>query len=344
MKTFAVLMVTLTFIGPAGYSQGKEYLYAFFKQNIGLIDSEIASIESGQAVAKMLDSPRPSQMFLFGAVSVNAQPDAYVRFATNIDKLKSLPSYVAIRRFSIPPALSDLSGFDMDADEVDDLKSCEPSDCDMQLAAENIEKFRTRINWSGEQVVAQVNHLAQEMALQTLLKYQRLGDPALATYVDKEIPSQASQQFRALLAYSKVLPEKLPVLDSYLLNYPKGAPPDISSNFYWEKINFGLRPTLRVNQEVSAHLVGTHGPIDVVAIKQLYANHYFQTALDLSFCIPRSAGGFYLIIIKESEQDGLTGFTGRLIRKTASDRAQTALENYLVTIKKNLEAERKAGG
>jgi len=50
-----------------------------------------------------------------------------------------------------------------------------------------------------------------------------------------------------------------------------------------------------------------------------------------------------LIIIKESEQDGLTGFTGRLIRKTASDKAQTALESYLVRIKKNLEVEQKAG-
>src|SRR3954454_23641669 len=44
-------------------------------------------------------------------------------------------------------------------DEVDDLKSCEPSDCDMQLAAENIEKFRSRINWSSDDPRAQVNRL-----------------------------------------------------------------------------------------------------------------------------------------------------------------------------------------
>jgi len=343
MKRFPVFMLTLTFVVVAGDSETRQYLSAFFKQNIGLNDSDIASIEKGQAVAKMLDSPKESQMFLFGAVSINAQPDAYVRFATNVDRLKSLPSYVAIQRFSSPPTLSDLSGFDMDEDEVDDLKSCEPSDCDMQLAAENIEKFRSKINWSSDDPRAQVNHLAQEMALKTLLKYQRVGDPALATYVDKEVPVESSQQFRAQLAYSKVLPEKLPVLDSYLLNYPKGAPPDISSMFYWEKINFGLRPTLRVNQEVSAHLVGKHGPIDVIAIKQLYANHYFQTALDLAFCIPRSPSGFYLIIIKESEQDGLTGFKGRLIRKTASDKAQTALLSFLARIKKDLEVEPKPG-
>jgi hypothetical protein len=342
MRNCAVLLVLVLSVAVKCDCQTREYLSAFFKQKIGLTESEIASIEQGQAVAKILDSPQASQMFLFGAISINAQPDAYVRLATNLDRLKSLPSYLAIQRFSSPPAVSDLSGFEMDADEVDDLKSCEPTDCDMQLPAENIEKFRSRINWSSSDPGAQVNRLAKEMVLETLVAYQRVGDPALATYVDKDIPFQASKQFRSLLAYSRVLPEKLPMLDSYLLNYPKKSLPDSSSIFYWEKINFGLRPTLRVNQEVTAHMVTEHGPIDIIAIKQLYANHYFQTALDLYFCIRRSPSGFYLIILKESEQDGLTGLKGRLIRKTASDKAQSALENYLARIKKQLEGSAKA--
>jgi hypothetical protein len=280
-------------------------------------------------------------MFLFGAISINAKPDAFVRLATNLDRLKSLPSYLAIRRFSTPPILSDLSGFEMDADEVDDLKNCEPADCDMQLTAESIEKFRRRINWSSADPSAQVNKLAKEMALERLLAYQRVGDQALATYADKDVPFQASKQFKALLAHSSVFPEKLPTLNSYLLNYPKGSLPNSSSIFYWEKVNFGLRPTLRVNQQVVAHVVAEHGPIDVVAVKQLYANHYFQTALDLSYCIPRSPSGFYLVVIKASEQDGLTGLKGRLVKKTASDKAQSALEKYLVGVKKQLEIEAK---
>ncbi|MBV8830372.1 MAG: hypothetical protein JO108_14200 [Acidobacteriaceae bacterium] len=337
MKIFVFFMLASTFVVAESGSQSSERLSTFFKQNIGLNDSEIGSIEKGEPVAKIVESPKASQMFLFGAISINAQPDDYVRFATNLQNLKSLPSYLALHSFSTPPALSDLSGFDMDADEVADLKNCEPTDCDMQLPAENIEKFRSRINWSGDDPGAQVNHLAKEMVLETLLKYQRLGDSALATYVDKDVPFPASQQFRSLLAYSKVLPDRIPSLDSYLLNYPKGSLPDSSTIFYWEKINFGLRPTLRVNQEVAAHLVGNYGPVDVIAIKQLYANHYFQTALDLFFCIPRAPRGFYLIVIKESEQDGLTGFKGRLIRKSASDRAQSALGKYLAKVKKDLE-------
>ena len=55
------------------HSQNTGQLYTFFKQNIGLSDSEIARIEQGKAVAKVPDSSTPSQVFVFGAVFINAQ-------------------------------------------------------------------------------------------------------------------------------------------------------------------------------------------------------------------------------------------------------------------------------
>src|SRR5215469_4110409 len=126
--------------------------------------------------------------------------------------------------------------------------------------------------------------------LEALLAYQKGGNAALGTYRDKKLPAQVSEQFRSLLSRSTVLPKELPALHSYLLDYPKANLPDSSSVFYWEKVKFGLKTTLRINQQISAHTAGEHGPVDVVAIKQLYASHYFQTALDLNFCIPRKSG------------------------------------------------------
>ena len=313
------------------------YLPAFFKQNIGLSDSEIARIEQGQAIAKILDSSKPSQVFVFGAISINAQPGAYSRLASDLERLKSLPGYLAVQRFSSPPLLSDLSGFEIDADDVDELKKCKPSDCDVQLPAEEIQEFRTRIDWSSPNSRAQVNHLAKDMALKALLAYQQGGNATLGIYEDKDVPTRVSEQFHSLLARSNVLPEKFPALHSYLLSYPKGSLPGSSSTFYWEKVNFGLKPTLRVNQQITARMATEHGLIDVVAIKQLYASHYFQAALELYFCLPRSPSGFYLITVKGSEQDGLTGVKGRVIKKVAISKTRSALEQYLVAIKKELE-------
>jgi hypothetical protein len=319
------------------HSQDTGQVHTFFKQNIGLTDSEIIDIDNGKAVAKILDSPAPSEVFVFGSVFIKAQPSAYVHMAADLDKLKSLPNYLAIGRFSSPPQLSDLSGFELDPDDVNALKDCKPGNCEIQLPAENIEQVKSQIDWSAADPTGQVNTLAQKMALEALLAYQKGGNAALGTYRDKKSPAQVSEQFHALLSRSKVLPERLPAFYSYLLDYPKASLPDSSSVFYWEKVKFGLKPTLRMNQQIIARAAGEQGPIDVVAIKQLYASHYFQTALDLYFCVPGNSKGFYLVTVKGSEQAGLTGVKGSTVRKVATDKTRSSLEKSLEAIKAQLE-------
>ena len=83
-------------------------------------------------------------------------------------------------------------------------------------------------------------------------------------------------------------------------------------------------------------------PTYAVALKQLYASHYFQTALDLTVC-KRDAGrsnerGFYLITVKASQQAGLTGLKGSIVRKVAVGKTRSALEDTLTAIKQKLEA------
>jgi hypothetical protein len=319
------------------YSQTASDIHTFFAQNIGLNDSEIAQIDQGKAVAKVLDSPKPSEVFVFGAISIKGQPASYVRMARDLNKLKSLPGYLAVHVFSNPPVLSDLSGFALDDDDVNELKKCKPGDCGVQLPAENIEAFQRKIDWSSGNPGNEVNELARKMALDSLIAYQQGGNSALGTYLDKNAPAYVSQQFHSLLDRSKVLPVELPAFYSYLLNYPKASLPDSTSTFYWEKVKFGLKPTLRINQQITAHLTAEHGPIDVVGIKQLYASHYFQTALDLYFCIPRTASEYYLITVKGSDQAGLTGPKGSLVRKVAVDKTRSSLEKSLQAIKQQLE-------
>ena len=164
----------------SSFSQSPDQLHAFFKQNIGLMDSELADLEHGKAVAKILDSPSPAEVFVFGSVFIKAQPSAYVHTAADLDSLKSLPSYLAIGRFSSPPQLSDLSGFELDPDDVNALKDCKPGNCEIQLPAENIEQFKSQIDWSGADPAGQVNHLAKKMALEALVAYQK-GGPCAAT-------------------------------------------------------------------------------------------------------------------------------------------------------------------
>jgi hypothetical protein len=316
-------------------------LQGFFQKNIGLSKDQIAAIRSGQTVAKALSSRTPREVFLFGVVYVHGSPDSYVQYSRNFDNLRKLPNYLALRALSNPPKLSEFDGFSLDSDDISELKNCKPGKCEIQLPTSSIEEFQKTIRWTAPDVDKQVNQLLQKSALERLLAYLREGNPALGVYNDKRNPTEVPKQFAYMLNYFKVFPEQLPELYHYLLAYPDAKPANFEDTFYWAKVKFGLKPTLRVVHVVTMHSNSANGPTDVVAEKQLYSNHYFETALDLTFCIPGGNSptqpGFYLIRVMGSEQAGLTGFKGSIVRSVAVGRSVSSLRKSLTAIKHNLE-------
>jgi hypothetical protein len=315
----------------------------FFHEFIGLSDDQIREIREGKAIAKVLDSPTADQVFVFGSVYINSTPERYLKFASDIDALRKLPSYIALRKFSDPPQLSDLTDFTMDEQDFKQLKDCKPSHCEVQLPTEAMEEFQHSVNWSAPDANDQANRLAQQMALQALLNYQQGGNAALGTYRDKNHPAVVAETFASLLSRSKALPVYLPELREYLLNYPKADSGNIQSEFYWEKVNFGLKPTLRMVQAIVYQGKSPERPAYAVAVKQLYASHYFESALDLTVCVKDDEHpahpGFYLITMKGSQQAGLTGLKGGIVRKVAVDKTRSSLEKALASIKQKLESQ-----
>jgi hypothetical protein len=315
----------------------------FFREFIGLHDDQIKDIRGGKAVAIILDSPTADQVFVFGAVYINSTPERYLQFASDIDALRKLPNYLALRKFSDPPQLADLTGFTLDDEDLKQLRNCKAGRCEVQLPNEAMEEFQSSVNWSAPDAADQANHLAQQMALQALLNYQRGGNAALGTYRDKNRPTVVAETFASLLSRSKAIPVYLPELREYLLNYPKTDARGIKSEFYWEKVNFGLKPTIRMVQAVIYQGQSVERPAYAVAVKQLYASHYFESALDLTVCVKDNEHpvqpGFYLITMKGSQQAGLTGLKGGIVRKVAVDKTRSSLEKALSSIKQQLESQ-----
>jgi len=326
----------------SGLCQIRPEPYTFFKQYIGLKDDQIANIGHGKAVAQVLPTSAPSEIVAFGAIYIKASPEDYLRLAQNLDNLRGLPNYLGIRQFSAPPKLSDFEGFVLEDDDTNELKSCRPGKCQLQLPTESMEEFQKSVDWSAPDVVAQVNKLAQKMALGELSRYQKDGDSALGTYSDKKYPLRVADQFESLLSESASMRNYLPDLQRYLIGYPQAQLPRSEDFFYWERVKFGLKPTLRMNHMVIYRGSQSSGLVDSVAIKQLYASHYFETALDLSVCVRDSSRsdekGFYLITVKGSRQAGLTGPRGAIIRKAAVSRTRSSLEASLTHVRRVLES------
>ena len=336
-KLFLALLL-LSFVHLSSSNAQNVEPFKFFRDYVGLKDDQITAIRNGKTVAKVVESRTPDEVFVFGSVYVQSTPERYLTLASDIDALRKLPSYLAIRKFSDPPQLSDLDSFTLEADDIKQLKNCEPGKCDVQLPTEAMDAFRRSVNWSAPDAANQVNRLAQQMALEAIQRYMQGGNTALGTYMDKHHPAVVGETFASLLSRSKALPVYLPELERYLLEYPEAKSENIQSEFYWEKVNFGLKPTLRIVQAIVYR--GARSTDPAVAVKQLYASHYFETALDLTVCVRDKESpdrGFYLITLKGSQQAGLTGFKGGIVRKVAVDKTRSSLERALGAIKQKLE-------
>ena len=340
MATAIVLAVMVTTALPAAVQPNPD-LETYFRQNIGLSEDQLSAIRGGQSVTKTLPPRIPAEVFLFGAVYVHAAPETYVELTRDVERLRELPSYLALGVFAEPPQLSHLNGFSFDKEDIQALKDCRPGDCQIQMPASSIEELHRSINWSAENVNEQVNQFLQKTAVQRLLAYQQVGNEALGVYNDKHDPIEVQRQFAFMLGYDAALPEHLPDFYHYLLAYPRAKPASVEDTFYWAKVKFGLKPTLRVVQVVIMRGKPASPIAYAIAEKQLYASHYFETALDLSYCVRGRDDlghlGFYLIKVLGSEQTGLTGLKGSIIRKTAVGRSASSLRDALTTIRNTLE-------
>lgn len=338
------LQIVLLLLPSVVKAESADEPYKFFREFAGLKEEQIVAIRSGKAIAKIIESPTPDEVYVFGSVYVEATPESYLKLASDIDTLRKLPSYLAIQSFSDPPQLSDLQGFTLEQQDITELRNCKAEHCQLQLPTEAIDEFQQSIDWSAPDVADRVNRLAQQLALQALTEYMKGGNTALGAYRDKKHPAAIADTFASLIGRFEALPVYLPELNDYLLDYPKAKSENVQAGFYWEKVNFGLKPTFRIVQKIVYRGAIGKEPAYAVAEKQIYASHYFQTALDLSVSIrDPQRSGFYIITVKGSKQAGLTGLKGSIVRKVAVDKTRSSLERVLVTIKQKLESQHTHG-
>jgi hypothetical protein len=313
------------------------------RQKLNISASERTLLENGKAVVREVETTDRAEILIHGAVYVNGSPSTFLTVYTDVEKLVDGKGFLAAKRFHDPPTVSDLSNLAFDNEDLEALRTCSPGDCEVQLPASSMEAFRSTIDWRSPQAPERANTLARQMALSALEAYQKGGNQALGVYQDKTAPTRVESVFKTVLSRLTELPAYDREFYDYLLKYPHGKrPANTSDFFYWETVKFGLKPTFRIN-----HVIIRQPPDKpdrwIVANKQLYANHYFQTALDMWLCVPATPSGrsgFYLMTVKGSRQDGLTGFKGRLLRGPVISRTLSSVGSALELLKQRTEAVR----
>ena len=299
-------------------------------------------LDAGSAVVKTLDTPVRQELAHFGVVYIDAPADRFIERFGDIERFESGPGILQIGRFRNPPQVEDLASLTLPTPDVTALSTCRPGDCDVKLSAAAMTRFRTRVNWASPTAALQANVVAREVIFDLVQAYQGTGSEALGSYDDGGEPLSVAEQFRALLTSRMQLPLPVPGLMTYLDEYPRSRPAGAEDFFYWSVVDFGLKSTIRVNHVVVYPLAGRpSGVSHVLAIKQLYASHYFHTTLELRFLIDDDRGinrrGFFLFSLTRSRIDGTAGLKGSLLRPVISRRSRTAVRGYLEHLKRQVE-------
>jgi hypothetical protein len=303
--------------------------------SVRLTAAQRRALLSGAPVTALLDANASQEVAVFGAVWVDALPATYVQLLNDIENFERGGGFRVTRRISDPPRLEDFAALELPKDDVEDLKSCRVSACEIKLSQSALDRLRKEIDWSRPTAAADATALARRLALEYVTGYLAGGNDRLAVYRDAGRPTFVADEFKSMVARIPLFVDYLPGLRAYLLQFPNATLPNSSSFLYWQEAQFGLKPTIRINHVVIEDRPGAV----VVASKLIYASHYFWTALELRVLVsdPARGRGFWFVDISRSRSDGLTGFVGGIVRRRVENEAQKGLLGLLQNTKRRLE-------
>jgi hypothetical protein len=330
----ATLTTTARMAVPGLPARLDDYLIGTVK----LTAEERASLVSGEPVAKLLDADESKEVAVFGAVWVDAPMSRYVDLINDIEDFERGGGFKLTRRISVTPRADDFAEMRMSDEDVADLRTCRVGACKVKLDEKALARFQTEIDWNAPNHKAAVEALMRRLALEYVTGYVEGGDERLAVYRDKTRPTFVAREFREMINEAPELTDYVPLMRRYLLEYPQTTVGASSSFLYWQETQFGLKPTVRIS-----HLVIRESPGEtVVASKMLYANHYFWTGLELRVLLPDPSRGrgFWFVTVYRGRADGLSGFTGRLVRGRVRSEVQNGAQMGLKRTKQTLEGGR----
>ncbi|MEJ2726730.1 MAG: hypothetical protein P8175_19260 [Deltaproteobacteria bacterium] len=295
-----VLWVALAFWAwlvfvPPSYSREVQ-LGEFLSRTVRLSQDDLQALKAGEAVTMEFPCSPQNELFLFGAVRVDAPVCSYLTGDRNA--LFFDPHMVqASGDFHLSPREEDIKDLAWPAEDLEDLPQCRPGSCKIKLPPGYIEQLAP-FSGNGSAFQDHANPVLRRTLIDYLNSYRRLGNATLMEYRDKPQAVSLADEFNGILENFAPFNRYIPALHTYLKNFPQNRPPDTKDRFIWAKVLLGgkaRRPTIFLYHLVTYRLPEGNGT--VIALKQLYASHYYEAALGLTLILTdaENPSRFYLL-------------------------------------------------
>ena len=314
--------------------------HKILREKIAFDETDFAALEQGETVVKLLPPQDKREVAVSGLVSLQVPAEVFLQSFRESMCRKSNPAILEIGSFSSQPTLDDLKDLTIESREIEDLKKCVVGDCQLKLSATMIERFRKEVNWETPDYSSKATQLLKEMLLDYVRDYLARGDVALIEYNDKAKVVRLAEEQRALKTASSYIYDVLTNFPQYVRGFPKPNLVDVQNTIVWSKVKFGLKPVIAINHITIYQNEKEAGPQILIASKQIYANHYFDSSLALTafINIPGASPTSYLFYENRSRADALEGVFSKLRRGIVENRAIDSLKGILEQSKVNLNA------
>jgi hypothetical protein len=297
---------------------------------------QIAALERGEPVAKVIRSNDPREVAVCGVIEIASDPETALK-AFQLSLSLKQNSILQSGRFTNPPRVEDLASLTLSDADIVDLKTCTVGDCKLKLSAAMIHRFQKSIDWNAIDYKEQANQLFRLMIVEYVTTYLKRGDAALIAYADQSPGVRLGREQESLLTNLLYVNDTAPEFVRHLKAFPRSTVP-VEHSLSWARINFGLKPVIVIT-DVSTYRSDVDGvPRVLVLSKQIYANHYFDASLSLTAAIAdptRTKSD--LLYVNHSRAGGLAGSFSKFKHKVVEGRATEDLKTLLGQTRLNLD-------
>ena len=306
MRLVAVMLLPLsllTLAPDAARTKAPPELQKFLRGVVGSTDADIAAVENGQVISRLLPETDKGEVAAFGIVRVTASADRLQTLALDVKSYRSMEGVAQLNLFSDPPAPGDCDALVIPDQDIDAIRNCKSGACDVKITDDMLASV-SRIDWTAPGARDKVMHEFREMVVKVASGFRSEGIDGLGVIVDKKDPKPRALEFQKLLANSPYLYEYMKDFHTYLAEYPKGRYPGAKSMLYWTKETFGPKPVIAINCQT----VASRGETVMIANQMVAASHYFNAGLDICVGVPAtSGGGMYMVDVYRVRIDPPTG-------------------------------------
>ena len=312
-------------------------LQTFLEKNIGFSKREISTLDTSVLVKEVSTTESAREIAIFGIVRINISQDCFLAQFRRIGNFMESEALQQIGTFNTPPQEDDLAGLVLPKSDLDDLAKCEIGDCKVKLPAEAFDHLK-KIDWSEKDSAKRLTDFFRTDIVNYVRTYLENGNPSLMVYADKKKPMALADGFDSLLAQASYVYSYIPELYRYLQEFPRSAPSGVDNFFYWSMEDFGQRPTMTVTHATIYERTDGVKPDVTIALKLIYASHYFKARLELMGLVDASTvdkkPGFYLVYLDRMRFDENLN---RAVRLMVRRGVQSHIRSWLTALRERLQ-------